>query len=63
MKTTTRSSSKNRTEDAVHQVKGTIKEAAGNLGDNPELKTRGRVEKIAGKIQDKIGQAGKVSGK
>jgi uncharacterized protein YjbJ (UPF0337 family) len=51
---------KNQTEGAVHQFKGTIKEAAGNLSDNPKLKAKGIVEKIAGKIQEKIGQVEKV---
>ena len=63
MKTTIKSSTKNRTEGAVHQVKGTIKETAGTIGDNPKLKARGIVEKIAGKIQEKIGQVEKVFGK
>jgi uncharacterized protein YjbJ (UPF0337 family) len=60
MKTTMKSSTKNQTEGAVHQFTGTIKEAAGNLSDNPKLKAKGIVEKIAGKIQEKIGHVEKV---
>jgi uncharacterized protein YjbJ (UPF0337 family) len=63
MKKPVKSSIKNQTEGTVHQVSGTIKEAAGILSDNPELKAKGIVEKIAGKLQVKIGQVGKVFGK
>ncbi|MBN1757655.1 MAG: CsbD family protein [Chitinispirillaceae bacterium] len=63
MKKPVKSSTKNQTEGAVHQVSGTIKEAAGNLSDNPKLKAKGIVEKMAGKLQEKIGQVGKVLGK
>jgi len=44
-------------------VKGKIKEVAGSLSDNPELEAEGTDEKIAGKIQEKIGQVEKVLGK
>jgi uncharacterized protein YjbJ (UPF0337 family) len=37
-------------------VKGKVKEKAGRLTNNPDLETEGIVEKIAGKIQNKIGQ-------
>ncbi|MBN1761059.1 MAG: CsbD family protein [Chitinispirillaceae bacterium] len=63
MKTINKSSTKNQTNGAVHQVKGSIKEAAGNLSNNPELKAKGIVEKIAGKLQGKFGQVEKKLGK
>jgi len=58
---------KNSTQDQVegkfHEVKGAIKEIAGKLSDNPKLEGEGTGEKIAGKVQGKIGQVEKVLGK
>lgn len=50
-------------EGTLHQVKGTILQAAGKLTDNPKLKAEGTIEKYAGKAQEKIGQVKKVLGK
>jgi len=47
----------------LHEVKGKVKEVAGELSDNPELAAEGTSEKIAGKIQEKIGEVKKVLGK
>jgi uncharacterized protein YjbJ (UPF0337 family) len=58
-----KSSTKDQAEGTFHQVKGTVKEIAGKLSDNPELEDRGTGEKIAGKIQEKVGQVKKVVGK
>jgi uncharacterized protein YjbJ (UPF0337 family) len=44
----------------VHEVKGTVKEKAGQLTNDPDLEGEGIGEKIAGKIQKKIGQVQKV---
>jgi len=55
-------SSKDQVEGAIHQLKGTAKEIAGNLTDNPVLEAEGSDEKIAGKVQEKIGQIKKVFG-
>jgi uncharacterized protein YjbJ (UPF0337 family) len=44
-------------------VKGKVKEIAGKLSDNPKLEAKGKGEKIAGKVQEKIGQVKKVWGK
>ena len=58
-----KSSTKDQAEGAFHEVKGKIKEAAGKLSDNPDLEAEGTGEKIAGKVQGKIGQVKKVLGK
>ena len=58
-----KSSTKDQAEGKFHEVKGAIKEAAGKLSDNPKLEGEGTGEKIAGKIQSKIGQINKVLGK
>ena len=46
-----------------HEVKGKIKENVGQLTNNRDLEAEGIGEKIAGKVQKKIGQMKKVVGK
>ena len=58
-----KSSAKDKTEGTFHEVKGKIKEIAGKLSDNPKLEDEGTAEKIAGKVQGKIGEVKKVLGK
>lgn len=58
-----KSSTKNQAEGMFHKVKEKIKEIAGDLNDNPKLEAEGTGEKIAGKVQEKIGQVKKVLGK
>ena len=41
-------------------MKGTVKEKAGQLTNNPTLEARGKGEKFAGKVQTKVGQIEKV---
>jgi len=58
-----KSSTKDQVEGTFHELKGKAKEVAGKLSDNPKLEAEGTGEKIAGKVQDKIGQVKKVVGK
>ncbi len=58
-----KTSTKDQLEGKFHEVKGAAKELAGKISDNPKLEGEGTGEKIAGKIQGKIGQLGKVIGK
>ena len=58
-----KSSSQDKAEGMFHKVKGEVKEVAGKLSDNPKLEGEGTGEKIAGKVQEKIGQFKKVLGK
>ncbi|MDT8070358.1 MAG: CsbD family protein [Terriglobia bacterium] len=44
----------------AHQVKGAIKETAGKVINNPRLEAKGHHERVAGKVQKKIGQVEKV---
>ena len=44
----------------VHEVMGKIKEKVGRLTNDPDLEGEGIGEKIAGKVQKKIGQLEKV---
>jgi uncharacterized protein YjbJ (UPF0337 family) len=50
-------------EGKVHEVKGKVKEKAGQLTNNPDLEAEGQGEKIGGKVQKKIGQVEKILGK
>lgn len=58
-----KSSTKDQAKGKFHEVKGSLKETAGELSDNPKLKAEGTIEKIAGKFQGKVGQIKKVLGK
>jgi uncharacterized protein YjbJ (UPF0337 family) len=58
-----KSSIRDKAEGTFHQVKGKAKEIAGKLSDNPKMEIEGAVEKVAGKVQEKIGQVKKVWGK
>ncbi len=58
-----KSSTQDQAEGTFHQIKGKLKEMAGELTDNPKLEVEGTAEKIAGKVQEKIGQVKKVLGK
>jgi uncharacterized protein YjbJ (UPF0337 family) len=55
-----KSSMQDKVEGTFHQVKGKVKEVAGELSDNPKLEAEGAAENIAGKVQEKIGQVKKV---
>jgi len=57
-----KTSTKNRAEGAFHEVKGKLKEVAGKLGKDYKLEAKGKGEKIAGKVQGKLGKAEKVLG-
>ena len=39
------------------ETKGRIKEAAGDLTDNDDLKNEGKVDRAAGTVKDKVGDA------
>lgn len=51
-----KSGTENEIAGQVHEVKGTIKEKVGQLTNDPDLEGAGIGEKIAGKVQKKIGQ-------
>jgi uncharacterized protein YjbJ (UPF0337 family) len=41
-------------------VKGKVKETAGQVTNNPDLKAEGKAEKNTGKVEKKVGQIEKV---
>jgi uncharacterized protein YjbJ (UPF0337 family) len=53
-------STKDQIEGKLHEVKGAVKEKAGQAANNPNLAAEGQAEKIAGKVQKKVGQIEKV---
>lgn len=55
-------STKNQAGGMLHKVKGSIKEVAGKLGNNPDLEAEGTIEKLGGKLQEKAGTVEKKLG-
>ena len=55
-----KSSIRDKTEGKLHEAKGKIKEVTGKVTDNPRLEAEGKAEKIAGKVQGKVGDIKKV---
>ena len=58
-----KSSIRDKAEGTFHEVKGTVKEVAGKLSNNPELEAEGIDEKMAGEVQEKVGRVKKLLGK
>jgi uncharacterized protein YjbJ (UPF0337 family) len=46
----------------LHEVKGAIKQKAGELTENPNLEADGKAEKNAGKVQNFVGKVEKAVG-
>ena len=57
-----RSSTKDKIKGTLHEAKGKVKEETGKAVGNPDLQDRGTGEKIAGKVQKKVGDVEKVFG-
>jgi len=53
-------STKDQMQGKFHEAKGAVKEKAGDVTNDPNLANRGSDEKIAGKVQKKVGQVEKV---
>jgi uncharacterized protein YjbJ (UPF0337 family) len=53
-------STKDKVKGAVHELKGTVKEKVGRATHDPQLENQGTDEKVAGKIQKKVGDVEKV---
>jgi uncharacterized protein YjbJ (UPF0337 family) len=53
-------STKDKIEGTLHEAKGKVKEETGKAIGNPDLQDRGTGEKIAGKVQKKVGDVEKV---
>jgi uncharacterized protein YjbJ (UPF0337 family) len=55
-------STQDKTKGTIHEMKGKIKEEIGKVTKNPNLEGEGKGEKIAGKIQNRIGHAEQALG-
>ncbi len=53
-------STKDKVQGAAHELNGKVKEKLGQLTNDPKLMDQGTTEKIAGKIQKKVGDVEKV---
>jgi uncharacterized protein YjbJ (UPF0337 family) len=53
-------STKDKIQGTTHELKGAVKEKLGRAKNDPDLEAAGTGEKIAGKIQKKVGDIEKV---
>ena len=53
-------STKDQIAGAMDEVKGKVKAKAGQLVGNPRLETKGQVQNLSGKVQQKVGQIKRV---
>ena len=55
-----KSSTKDKIKGTLREAKGKVKEETGKAVGNPDLEDRGTGEKVAGKVQKKVGDVEKV---
>jgi uncharacterized protein YjbJ (UPF0337 family) len=55
-------STEDKTSGKLHEVKGAVKQTAGEISGNPNLEADGRAEKNAGKVQNVAGKIEKAVG-
>ncbi len=53
-------STKDQIEGQLHEMKGAVKQKAGEVANDPDLAAEGQGEKLAGTVQKKVGQIEKV---
>jgi uncharacterized protein YjbJ (UPF0337 family) len=53
-------STKDQIKGSLHEAKGTVKEQAGQVINNPNLTAEGRDENLVGKVQKKVGRVEEV---
>ncbi len=58
-----KSSTKDKAEGKMHQVKGKVKETVGKAVGNKDLEAEGKGDNLEGKAQEKVGDVKKVLGK
>lgn len=57
------SSTEDNVEGKLKKAKGDVKEAVGNVTNNPDLEIEGRADKVEGKEKEKTGDIKKVFNK
>jgi len=53
-------STKNQIQGTLHEIKGSLKQEAGQATNNPQLAGEGQAESIAAKVQQKVAQIQRV---
>jgi uncharacterized protein YjbJ (UPF0337 family) len=53
-------STKDKVQGTAHVLKGKVKQAVGRATNDPDLEDQGTGEKVAGKVQKKVGEIEKV---
>lgn len=56
-------STHDKAEGTAKDLKGKVKEAAGKMTNNPNLRDEGRADQVEGKVQKKVGDIEKVFNK
>lgn len=57
-----KSSTKDKVKGSVNEAVGKVKEATGNVIGNADLQDRGTAQRVAGKVERKVGGVKKVFG-
>ncbi|PTN36305.1 CsbD family protein [Desulfonatronum sp. SC1] len=57
-----KSSTKDKAEGKMHQAKGKAKEVVGKAVGNPDMEAEGKVEKLGGVVQEKVGDVKRAVG-
>jgi uncharacterized protein YjbJ (UPF0337 family) len=55
-------STHDKTTGKLHEIKGAIRQKAGEIANNPNLAADGEAEKYAGKVQNVVGKIEKAVG-
>ncbi|WP_031387379.1 CsbD family protein [Desulfonatronum thiodismutans] len=58
-----KSSTRDEVEGKKHQAKGKVKEVVGKAVGNPDMEVEGKVEKLGGVVQEKVGDVKRAAGK
>jgi uncharacterized protein YjbJ (UPF0337 family) len=56
-------STENEVNGKLFQIKGAMRQKMGRLMDNPKMEIEGAAEKLAGKLQSRLGQVQKLAEK
>ena len=57
-----KSSTRDEAEGKLHQGKGKVKEVGGRAVNDPEMEAEGKVEKLGGVVQEKVGDVKRAAG-
>ncbi len=57
-----KSSTKDKLKGRAEQAKGTIKEKAGRVTNNPRMEDSGTADRVSGTVRNKVGEIKKVFG-